>query len=295
MWILIIIALVVIFIIIGARNSMKSFINNKVTTRGGMLIIFKTLIDGLLQDDNARIFKVTDNSISLGVTNIDGTTMFRINQLYDKVSVDWKLSSITYGNHILRWEFPDQLDQNKMLETITSHVIKHSDKLIADKIQAFQDKSNEDSMIDDLDESLKSIVEKFNCQEAEEKEIYFIKMDELNPTENNLAELLYHLSKKTIEEAKNGEISPKYTQSGIFYKWAVEYSEKNKIRVNALDLNVFSDLYESDPSFLLEFIDAIGNKDDEKIKTLVFEDHSRSYSLTPKLVNLYDKMVVRKQ
>ena len=135
MWILLGFVIIVILIILVARYRIKSFLNQKVASKGGMLTVYKVLIDGMLNDDNARIIKVTDNCVNLGVINIDGSTILRITQLVDKATVSWKVLSISYGDHILRWEFPDQLDQNEMLKTINAHIEKYTKENI--KVQNY--------------------------------------------------------------------------------------------------------------------------------------------------------------
>lgn len=268
MWILIIITSVLVAFFLIGRNSIKSFTNKKISLNGGMLTVYKDLVDGLLEDPDARILRVDNNSINLGVSNIDGSTIFRIVQLYDNVTVAWKVTSQTYGNHTLRWEFPNGLNQNKMVSTITAHIEKYNQTQISELATAFTEIIHEDSSNVPKIENLFNIDTSSDEDISLTKKVYFNKMVELNPSALDLVDLFYHLSKSMFDEAKNGKLRPKDTPSGILYEWTYDYGQYKKIATHAFSISHLSDLYDSDPSSMIELIESKRIIDNRKFKKL---------------------------
>lgn len=140
MWVIIII-IIIITIIIGVitlyaigHSAHKSEINNRVRMQGGMLNKYADLVSLIKSNDSkTQIFKISSNSIVLGISNIDGTTKFTIIQDVDTITVEWQLKSQTFGDHRLAWEFPENLDQNKMMIKILNDVKEKNIKIIYER------------------------------------------------------------------------------------------------------------------------------------------------------------------
>lgn len=271
MWILITITSTVVVLFLIGRNSIKSSISKNITLNGGMLVVYNVLVDGLLEDSDARILSVGDNSINLGMTNRDGSTTFRIVQLYDNVTITWNVSSQTFGNHTLRWEFPNGTDQNKIHTTITTHIEEYNHKLILKSRPEESIIKHDNPLNDARMHNLEIIAKSFNCTISKTKMIYFNKMDELNSSPKDLDQLFHHLSISIIKEANNSNTSPNDTQSGIFYEWTKEYSKNKNLSTTAFDLSIISDLYNSNQSLLIALIEAKKKGDKILFKKLLSE------------------------
>ena len=295
MWILFVVVIIVVIVFLIGQNLIKSFLNQKVAAKGGMLVLYKVLIDGMLYDDNARIIKVSDNRVNLGVININGSTILTITQLVDKVLVVWKLSSNSFGKHILRWEFPERLNQNEMLKTINTHVTNYLQNLPNGPSINNMEASEKDIQVDHRTISLKKLALTFNCNLNEVQGEYIKELNDSQPTKNELDHLLNQYSKSFFEEAIENNTSPKNTISGIVYGWTMEYSRKNKLNGTKLDINFISEIYDSSPILIYELMDAINNNESEKFNNLLSNHpeflnlfNSKSPDLTEEKISNYD-------
>lgn len=94
--------------------------------QGGMSVKYRTIIDFILNGhQNSKIFQETSDSITLGVSNVGGTTIFMLLQTFGKITIKWEVNSPLYGKHKLDWEFPEFMDQEKMLERIANDLEKY--------------------------------------------------------------------------------------------------------------------------------------------------------------------------
>lgn len=279
MWIFLIIVVVVVFIIIASNNKEKKFIKNKVALHGGMLNFYKVLVDGLLEEDgNAQIIQILDDSISVGVTNLDDSAIFRISQHIDKTFVVWTVKRISLGNHVLRWEFPDGLDQNEMLTTIKSHVINYLQNLPQKQVAKNDEFSLTERSLAQRKISLEKLASTFNCSLDDVQSAYYKDLDDSEPTKNDLDYLLNLYSKSIFDEAIENKTSPKNTVSGIVYYWTIEYSKKNKLNNSHFDINIISNLYDSNPVLMSELINAKINNDHDGYDRLL-SDHPEFHDL----------------
>lgn len=278
MWILITITSTVVVLFLIGRNSIKSSISKNITLNGGMLVVYNVLVDGLLEDSDTRILGVGDNSMNIGMTNRDGSTTFKIVQLYDNVIITWNVSSQIFGNHTLRWEFPNGTDQNKMLSTITAHIKSYNQANILKLSNSFTEFIHESLPKKNRIENIAIFDIESEFETSNAKKQYFDKMNDLSPSEKDLEQLFNHLSKNIISEAKSNQISPKDTQSGILYEWTKGYAEYKGITTTAFDINIISELYDSNPSLLIELIEAKKKGDNIKFEKLLSE-HPEHFDL----------------
>jgi hypothetical protein len=58
------------------------------------------------------------SSITIGADNMTGGVRFVVTQTFRTVTVQWKISNIVFGDHVLEWEFDNNLSQEAMWEQI---------------------------------------------------------------------------------------------------------------------------------------------------------------------------------
>lgn len=129
MWTVIII--VVVFIIgkfLYDRNKQAS----KITMEGGMRNKYRDLIEFLMSGDSrSKIFQETSDSITLGISNAGGTTLFILTQTFGKVTVQWKVDSPVFGKHKMEWDFQEYGDQEQMAERIANDTGKYQQNMMS--------------------------------------------------------------------------------------------------------------------------------------------------------------------
>jgi hypothetical protein len=92
-----------------------------VARQGGMQHKYRRLFELIKSGDSrTKIYKDTGDQVTLGISNLGGTTLFIITQTFGCVTIQWKVDSPVFGKHKLEWEFDEYLDQNKMMEKITN-------------------------------------------------------------------------------------------------------------------------------------------------------------------------------
>lgn len=128
MWtIVILIAVFVIGKFLYDRNMQAS----KVAMEGGMRNKYRHLIEYLLSGDSrAKIFHEASDSITLGISNRGGSTLFILTQTFGNVTVQWKIDNPLFGKHRLEWDFPEYGDQEAMAERIVNDTGKFQQNLM---------------------------------------------------------------------------------------------------------------------------------------------------------------------
>lgn len=136
MWTFIII---VIVLIVGKFLYDRNQQSVQIGRQGGMSNKYRTLIAHLMGGhSNTKIFQETSDSLSLGVSNAGGSTIFRLLQTFGKVTVSWEMSSPLFGKHKLEWSFPEFMDQNEMFERIGNDMVKYQENAM--QTSPFRDK-----------------------------------------------------------------------------------------------------------------------------------------------------------
>jgi hypothetical protein len=96
-----------------------------VSRQGGMQHKYRKLIEHIKSGDpRTKIYKETGDSLTIGISNMGGTTLFIITQTFGRVTIQWRIESPVFGKHNLEWEFEEYQDQDKMMEKIT-HDLTH--------------------------------------------------------------------------------------------------------------------------------------------------------------------------
>ncbi|MDC9721877.1 MAG: hypothetical protein PSN34_03775 [Urechidicola sp.] len=129
MWTVIIV--IVVFIIgkfLYDRNKQAS----KITMEGGMRNKYRELIEFLMSGDSrSKIYQETSDSITLGISNMGGTTLFILTQTVGKVTVQWKVDSPVFGKHKMEWDFAEYGDQGQMAERIANDTGKYQQNMMS--------------------------------------------------------------------------------------------------------------------------------------------------------------------
>jgi len=129
MWWIIIIAIMVFILIMFINDTSQQ--SSKIKKEGGMRNKYRELISYIMsQDSRSRIFQETSNSITLGLSNIGGTTLYILTQTFGKLTVQWKVDSPVFGKHSLEWDFPEYGDQEKMMYKIMDDLGKYQGNII---------------------------------------------------------------------------------------------------------------------------------------------------------------------
>ena len=131
MWqVIIIIAIVVIGKFFYDRHQQSL----KIAKEGGMDHKYRELIAILMSaDERSKIYELTSDSITVGVSGMGGFTLFILTQTFGKLTVQWKMESVIFGKHKMEWTFPEYADQQKMAERIIRECGKYQENVISSK------------------------------------------------------------------------------------------------------------------------------------------------------------------
>jgi hypothetical protein len=120
MWIVLIIIIGVIVIYSLGKKSGETI--GSVNSNGGMRLKYATLLKNIMAGHkDCKIIGETRTYIRAGVSNYGGTTMFHIQQCPNNtVMIDYDVSNNpVIPDFSLRFTFPDNMDQNEMIEQIS--------------------------------------------------------------------------------------------------------------------------------------------------------------------------------
>lgn len=131
-WILVVLAVIIVWYFVkfhAAVNKQRKFIAD----HGGVKAMFKTVIEGLLKYQSARIIQDNKDLVTVGGTFIDpimrrecGVWSVIIQPTFSVVNIRFKAKIDLGGGETANkmWDFPIKMDQNQMLETIKKEADK---------------------------------------------------------------------------------------------------------------------------------------------------------------------------
>jgi len=129
MWILIIIAVVAILAKFAYDSNQQSI---KVTKEGGMANKYSLLVDYIVSGHPAvRVTRQTSTSIDFCASSAGGATAFFLTQTFGQITIQWKMRSPIFGEHNLNWDFPEYLDQEKMIARINNDLEKYQSNVMS--------------------------------------------------------------------------------------------------------------------------------------------------------------------
>jgi hypothetical protein len=120
MWFLKIIGSIVAFIIVRFIIDMiKQSIEMK--TQGGVRQKYSKIVDFVLNSHpDSKIFHQDNTSVVVGVQGIAGSQVFYITKSFGVVIIQMKVrNNPLWGNMEREWKFPENMDQEKIIEQIT--------------------------------------------------------------------------------------------------------------------------------------------------------------------------------
>lgn len=129
MWILVII--IVAFLLLR-YNTIQHNKSHEEPAIGSVSKKYSKLISILKSGyPDTRTIHATPNTITLGVISDGGSTIFRLQQNLDLLIVSWDVDNTLFGKHYLRWEFPQFMDQDLMVEKMTKDINEYQLKLFS--------------------------------------------------------------------------------------------------------------------------------------------------------------------
>jgi hypothetical protein len=127
-----------IFIIIGVVAILAKFAYDrnkqsiKVTKEGGMKNKYSLLVDYIMSGDSSvRITRQTSTSIDFCLSNAGGATAFFLTQTFGNLTVQWKMHSPIFGDHKFEWDFPEYLDQVRIVARINNDLEKYQSNVMS--------------------------------------------------------------------------------------------------------------------------------------------------------------------
>ena len=100
--------------------------SSKIKTEGGVRLKYSTLVEHFLSaNQRCRIFQETNTLVSVGMTGAAGSQIYYITPAYGNVSIKMEIrNNPLLGNKTKEWSFPENMDQNKMIQIIENDIKK---------------------------------------------------------------------------------------------------------------------------------------------------------------------------
>lgn len=120
MWFLKIIGSIVAFIIVRFIIDMIK-LSIEMKTQGGVRQKYSKIVDFVLNSHpDSKIFHQDNTSVVVGVQGIAGSQVFYITKSFEVVIIQMKVrNNPLCGNLEREWKFPENMDQEKIIEQIT--------------------------------------------------------------------------------------------------------------------------------------------------------------------------------
>lgn len=120
MWFLKIIGSIVAFIIVRFIIDMIK-LSIEMKTQGGVRQKYSKIVDFVLNSHpDSKIFHQDNTSVVVGVQGIAGSQVFYITKSFEVVIIQMKVrNNPLCGNMEREWKFPENMDQEKIIEQIT--------------------------------------------------------------------------------------------------------------------------------------------------------------------------------
>lgn len=130
MWFIVI--LLVFVFTIGKFIYDKNQQASKIAREGGMTSKYQVLIKHLMSGDSrSKVYQETSESITVGLSNVGGTTLFILTQTFSKLTVQWKVNSPVFGKHKMEWDFPEYADQDQIFNKILNDIEKYQQNMMS--------------------------------------------------------------------------------------------------------------------------------------------------------------------
>lgn len=126
-WLLIIAIFgVIIYFFLKDRDKM---LENQVDNFGGMKEKYSLLVEWLTTDPKSNITKIKRDHIEISCIYPSSVTQFLITENFKYVEIDWTSDLGSMGNHKLNWQFPNNINQEIMIEKIATDLQNYENKI----------------------------------------------------------------------------------------------------------------------------------------------------------------------
>jgi hypothetical protein len=132
MAIFIIIIIVIVFIFLAFSND-KNKMLEKVHSNGGLQEKYKHLIFFFVNRSGFKIYSINRSTIIMGKKEPAVIMELMLTQSFNKVLINWNSKS-TVSAVNLRWEFPDIMDQQSMIDKVMIDVVTKQQESINQKV-----------------------------------------------------------------------------------------------------------------------------------------------------------------
>lgn len=83
---------------------------------------YAILVNWILSEMPNALVSDSNNILLISIGGMSGTTKFRIMQFLGTVYIKYAVNSIVFGEHKLKWSFPVDYDQERMIQKIQNDV-----------------------------------------------------------------------------------------------------------------------------------------------------------------------------
>lgn len=126
MAIFIIILGVVIWYFVSFQKE-KNKQKEKLNLYGGFHNVYEELINFFLEFKNSKVIERKESSITVVSNNSFSVTHFYLTHSFNEVHLTWDFRSVKYGDHKLKWTFPEYQLQSSMIKIIGNDVTNYLD------------------------------------------------------------------------------------------------------------------------------------------------------------------------
>ena len=204
MWFLKFIGFIAAFIIV--RFIIDMIIQSKeMKKQGGVREKYSKIVDYVLKSHpDSKIFHQDNTSIIVGVQGVAGSQVFYITKSFEVVIIQMKVkNNPLFGNKEMEWKFPENMNQDKILEQITNDLGKEMEVTINNLRRSVEDdipESQNKTGVDNIPQSWWNAMEE---RYGITKERVQDKLNELNlapdlSTNNELENKLFSIAKEGV-------------------------------------------------------------------------------------------------
>lgn len=116
-WVILVVG-VLIYLFFSAKSEEKEKLNRQ----GGFYFKYKYLIDYYADEHGVVIEKKDKTSITVAMKDSRAITRYTISHGFEEVHIFFHQQSLNFGEHSLKWNFPESMSQEHMIDIINQEV-----------------------------------------------------------------------------------------------------------------------------------------------------------------------------
>lgn len=107
--------------------------SNKIKSEGGIRLKYSKIVDHFLSaDPRSRVFQETNTFVSVGISGAAGSQIYYITPAYGNVAIRMEIiNNPLLGNQKMEWTFPENMDQDLMIEKINTDIANKMSSLMS--------------------------------------------------------------------------------------------------------------------------------------------------------------------